>query len=64
MANRAQKKRPWITREVIKAKRVKHKAWKKMKALIRPELKEEEINLKGNQTKLWEKYVEKRNRAN
>ena len=52
MANRAQKKRPWITRKVIKAKRVKYKAWEKMKALIRSELQEEEIHSKGNQTKM------------
>ena len=61
--NRLQKRLPRITRDVIKDKRSKYKAWKKVKALARAEI-QEVINLKGSQNKIWGKYIEKRNRAN
>lgn len=58
---RTQKRQPWLTKEVIKCKRAKYKAWKKLREMTKINSgEEEERELKD----LKQKYQKQRNASN
>ena len=60
-ARRTNKKRPWVTKEVQKARRSKNKAWKRMQHLRQIKLGEPDECLEGQLKQAWDKYTRKRN---
>ena len=57
------KRRPWVTREVQKRRRMKQKAWKKYNR-IKESKDSEDQSMKRRMDKLKELYVRKRNESN
>ena len=57
------KRRPWVTREVQKKRRMKQKAWKKYNRL-KGGKESEDQSMKSKEDKLREKYIKIRNESN
>src|SRR5688572_30004914 len=61
---RANKKRPWVTREVQKRRRAKNKAWKNFQNIQKEARSERHCESVARLEKLKTKYVNKRNICN
>src|ERR1043165_8473690 len=57
------KRRPWVTREVQKKRRMKQKSWKKYNRL-KGGKESDDQSMKSKEDKLREKYVKNRNESN